>query len=81
MPVYLVDAPPAVAAVHLYDYDESGNRIYAGWAVPGTATSAAAWAIQQSTYDDANNLLSVKWARGSSAYTNVWNNRASLAYS
>ena len=59
----------------------AGQPVYKGFAAPGTALSAAGWKICLFTYDGSGNLLSVTWAGGSTSYTNVWNNRASLSYS
>jgi len=69
------DAPPNLALIKAYDYDVGGNLIYEGWAVPGTATSAAAWSIRKNSYTGSN-LTLTQWANGNSAFVNVWDNRA-----
>ena len=51
---------------------------YLGVAVPGTATSAAAWTIRKLDFTSG---VVITWAGGTSAATNVWDNRASLTYS
>ncbi len=59
-----------------YDYDGSGNLLYAGRAVIGSLDADAKWTIAQFEYSGAN-LISKKWANGE----NAWTDRASLAYS
>jgi hypothetical protein len=54
---------------------------YQGYALPGTATSAAAWQITRSTKDGSGNVTAVLFADGNDLYDNVWDNRASLSYS
>ena len=61
-------------------YDANNLLIYHGWALPGTASSAAGWAIIKYTYT--GTLISDKqWASGSVDFTQIWDNRASLSYS
>lgn len=72
-------APPQNAYIKEYAYDGSNNLIYEGWAVPGTATSAAKWTIRQYNYTGGL-LTSALWADGNIAQDNVWDNRASLTY-
>jgi hypothetical protein len=65
---------------YAYEYDSVGAGVaYTGWAAASTATSAASWRIKRTTItgDD----VSVKWADGNTNFDNVWDNRASLAYS
>ena len=63
--------------VYRADYDVNSNLIYEGWAEPGTATSAAKWAIIRHTY--ASNLRTVsQWAAGNKTFVNIWDNRASI---
>lgn len=71
---------PYTAEVTRVDYDGSNNPIYIGKAAPGTATSAASWAVQKITYSGSN-PTTVQWADGNTTYDNVWDNRASLSYS
>jgi YD repeat-containing protein len=63
------------------DYDGSGNLIYLGRALTGSATSSAVWAIRKLSYDGSGNLLTIQWANGNTNYTNVWDNRVALSYS
>lgn len=60
--------------------DEStAGTTYIGFAVPGTATSAASWQIQRVV--EASSITTVTYADGNANYDNVWDNRASLSYS
>ncbi len=67
--------------VNEVDYAAGSNKIYEGYAAPGTATSAAAWQIVKYTYDGSDNRLTTKFAGGTNDYNQVWDNRASLSYS
>ena len=67
--------------VNEVDYAAGSNKIYEGYAAPGTATSAAAWQIVKHTYDGSDNRLTTKFAGGTNDYNQVWDNRASLSYS
>lgn len=68
--------------ITLLDYDSGTNPIYIGYATSGTATSSAKWKIIKLTYDVNDNILTKKWAGGSSVIMNqVWDNRTSLVYS
>lgn len=59
--------------------DEASSTItYVGQAVPGTATSAASWSIKRL---DSTSGLIVLWGGGTAAFTQIWDNRAALAYS
>jgi len=61
-------------------YDGNGLVQYIGYAVPGSAKSLAEWQIRKLTYSGVN-LTDVQFANGSIAFSNVWDNRASLSYS
>ena len=63
------------------DYDGAGNLLYYGRALPGTALSAANWAIMKLDYDLNENVTSIRWAGGTKEFEYVWDNRASLSYS
>lgn len=68
----------------LGDYTGS-NLIYAGFALPGSATSDRVWQIKQLNYDGAN-LVSVLWPEdpngiASVEYSFAWDDRASYTYS
>jgi hypothetical protein len=53
---------------------------FIGWAPPGALTSDAIWKIAKLVYSGAN-LIQVLYANGNTKYINVYDNRASLAYS
>jgi hypothetical protein len=57
--------------------DVNGNDIYIGYAVPGTATSAAAWKIKRV---NTVNPISIYWADSSTLYNKVWSDRATYTY-
>ena len=59
----------------------SGNAIYIGYALPGTATSAEGWAIKKLTYDANNDVTDIKWASGNIAFDKEWDERATYTYS
>ena len=63
------------------DSDVSGNPIYIGKAAIGSDSGAAAWQIQKITYDGNGNPVAIQWAGSADAFTNSWDNRASLLYS
>ena len=50
---------------------------YFGYAVPGTATSAAAWRIFR--IDDSAGIVK-QFADSNANYDNIWDNRESLSY-
>ena len=78
-PIQTADSPYSKQ----YTYDSNGNLQYEGFAVPGSATSAAVWAIRKFTYTAMSpyQTLTETWANGSGSFTNVFDNRASLSYS
>jgi hypothetical protein len=62
------------------------NLIYAGFARPGSSTSAGVWQIFKMSYDGSNNLLTITWPQdangnASNDYQFIWANRASYTYS
>jgi hypothetical protein len=76
----------ALPGIYTQKMDNTGGLAgtspkYIGFAAPGTATSAASWAIQLLGYDANDAINSVTWAGGSIAFTNIWDNRAGLNYS
>lgn len=69
-------------------YDVNNNLIYAGFAIPGTATSSANWQIRKLSYDVNDNLTDIKWPQfpyaggiASREYKFVWDDHASYTYS
>ena len=65
-------------SVPLVRDDSNPNMIYEGYAVPATATNAAAWAIKRIT--QSGSQTSSQWAGGNRNFINVWNDRATLTY-
>lgn len=61
--------------------DDTGTTLYQGWAVPGTATSAASWRIRRVVSSGTPTDTSITFADGNDSFDNIWNNRASLSYS
>ena len=60
--------------------DESNaNVIYNGFAVPGSKTSDAVWAIQK--ISKVKGVVSSQWAGGTKAFDKIWDNRAKLIFS
>lgn len=59
--------------------DANGFPIYIGLAVPGTATSSAAWCIRKMTYSGAS-VTQVDFADGTNEFTKVWDDRATYSY-
>ena len=62
----------------LADPTSTANVVYYGQAVPGTATSAAAWRIKAVT-SSGGAFASVTWA-GGGQFNQIWANRTSLTY-
>lgn len=62
-------------------FEYSGDKIiYLGEAAPGSAKSAAAWAIKKFIYSG-NDVIDILWANGQNTKTFIWDNRASYTYS
>lgn len=57
--------------------DDAGTYVYVGYAIPGSAESAASWKIFRVT---TANPVAIMYADGDSFYNNIWDNRASLTY-
>lgn len=57
----------------------SSSVIYEGEAAPGSAGTSAVWCISRTTISGSNFVT--EYAGGSAAYSNIWDNRASLSYS
>lgn len=64
-----------------FDYDGTGNQIYIGWSQPGSASSDSTWRIMQQTFNGSNQLTDIKWPSGSTAFSFVWDSRATYTYS
>jgi hypothetical protein len=74
-PAYKVTNFPAYSL--LVD-EASASTTYLGEAVVGTATSAASWRVRKIVVS--GTVTSIQWA-SSAAWTQIWDNRASLTYS
>lgn len=61
--------------------DDTGTTLYQGWAVPGTATSSAAWRIRRVVSSGTPTDTSITFADGDDSFNNVWDNRTGLSYS
>jgi hypothetical protein len=59
--------------------EEVGSITYIGKAAAGTAGGAASWSIKRITFG--TGTINTEWAGGTTAFNQVWNNRASLSYS
>jgi hypothetical protein len=71
--------PEDEALTTVYDYDGSGNPIYCGRALVGTAKSAAAWQIKKFTFTGSN-LTDIQFAGNDASFSKVWNSRLSYSY-
>ena len=59
----------------------AASLTYIGYAVPGTATSAASWKIFRVDESGGGGDAVILYAAGVTTFTNIWDNRAALAYS
>lgn len=59
----------------------SALKWYVGYAVPGTATSAALWRVAQITFDASGNVIAVDFAEGDGGFVHIYDNRAGFSYS
>lgn len=55
------------------------STTYIGTSQIGTSVSSAGWQIKKITVS--GSVTSIAWAGASDAFTNVWDDRASLSYS
>lgn len=58
----------------------SGSLTYVGEATPDSAEGDAVWRIKRLDESVVNDLI-ILWADGTSDFSKVWDDRASLAYS
>jgi hypothetical protein len=66
---------------YAFRFDSSASPIlYLGEAVPGSLTSAPVWRIQK-VDTSSSSAVSFTWAGGTSNFSSIWDNRASLSYS
>jgi len=65
----------------VFENNASGQPVYIGESIAGTATSSAGWRISKTTYSG-NRPATVKWADGDpQTFDKVWDNRATYTYS
>lgn len=67
----------SIAYTTLID-EVSASVSYYGFALPGTATSAASWKIMKKSVSGA--VTTYAFAGSAATFVNVWNNRAALSY-
>lgn len=78
-PVTSLNPLPASSPSYISYVDEASSTVtYVGEAVPGTATSAAAWRIKRVSVS--GSITSILYAGSAATFVNVWNNRAALSY-
>jgi len=63
----------------LISYTPAGYVEYIGYALPGTATTAAKWQIRKLTYTGTN-VISIQFASSTTKFDKIWDNRAALVY-
>lgn len=61
-----------------FENDAGGNPIYAGWAKPGSATSASEWRIKKFTYDVNDAVTRVQLAEDNANFAFSWDDRANF---
>jgi hypothetical protein len=77
----LIDEATVTNYATRYDQDAATpTYAFLGRAMVGGATSAAVWQIQRLDFG-ADGDVTVTWAGGNSAFSNIWDDRASLTYS
>ena len=59
--------------------ENNPNYIYKGYAVPGSKSSDAVWAIEKISAK--KGILFYQWAAGTKNFDKVWDNRATLIFS
>ncbi len=59
--------------------DSNGQPLFIGLATPGSAKSAASWQIRKITYSGVF-ITDVQFANSSTAFNQIWNDRAGLSY-
>lgn len=64
-----------------FDFDGGTNLIYFGQALTSSSTGSDVWQIRKFAYDGSNNLVSMLYADGTTAFTKTWTSRASYTYS
>jgi hypothetical protein len=59
--------------------EQNPNSQYKGYALPGSKTSDAVWAVLKVTNKQGS--LTYQWAGGTRAFASIWDNRSKLIYS
>jgi hypothetical protein len=62
------------------DFENNGNTIYKGEAVPGASGSANVWRISRSVLNSEGDTI-ITWADGNANFDNVWDDHLTLSYS
>lgn len=75
--VYRMRSTTGPMAVRIDQVD--ANTLYIGEALPGADPSAAVWRVRK--FLTSGSVSSMLYANGTSAFTNVWDNRTGLSYS
>lgn len=63
------------------DYDGGGNQIFVAWAQPGSVTSDPVWRIMKQTFNGNQQMTDIQWPNASTAFSFVWDLRATYVYS
>ena len=58
--------------------DDGAGTVYTGYALQGSADSAASWFIMKQT--TSGNVTSIRFASAPFDFTQIWDDRASLTY-
>lgn len=70
---------------YVADLNGGSDKIYEGWARPGTATSSTGWKIVKNTYSTniktRTQYPQNSFSKASNDYEFIWDNRAALTYS
>jgi len=66
----------------IFDADgrTDGQPVYTGYAMPGTGSGDAAWAVKKFTFSGSR-LINVTWAGGTAEFDKTFTGRAGYSYS
>jgi hypothetical protein len=59
----------------------SGQPVYLGEAIPGTAKDVTGWRIKKIVYDENNFVTDIQWADGTAEFDKTWDSRDTYTYS
>ncbi len=62
------------------EWDNNGNVLYIGRAIPGTLRSQPRWVIKKYKYDSNNRKLRERFANGTNFHDKVWDDRTGYKY-